>query len=133
MGKGDWEGVRHRLTGLSLGDSEVHEPVLASVSSAEAGAVALRLSDEVPVWTRGQRCRGESREIWDEGLVMGINGDSTRSKKSSSQTDELILGVVGFECPELDEQVLEDSFFNKVRWSSNSVELLCWVNRSLTE
>ena len=45
---------------------------------------------------------------------MGINGDSTRSKKSSSQTDELILGVVGFECPELDEEVL-DSFFNKVR------------------
>ena len=60
MGKGDWEGVRHRLTGLSLGDS-VHE-VLASVSSAEAGAVALRLSDEVPVWTRGQRCSGESRD-----------------------------------------------------------------------
>ena len=48
---------------------------------------------------------------------MGINGDSTRSKKSSSQTDELILGVVGFEeCPGLDELVLLlDSFFNKAK------------------
>ena len=75
--------------------------------------VAFRLSEEVPVCTRGHRWNSDSREVCDEGLVMGINGDSTRSKKSSSQTDELILGVVGFECPELDEEL--DSFFNNVR------------------
>ena len=52
-------------------------------------------------------CSGESREA---GLLIGIKGDSTRSKKFSSQTEEFILGVFGLE---VGDDV--DSFFNKVR------------------
>ena len=84
MGKGDCEGVRHLLTGLWLGDS---------LESLVPGPAFLR-REEVPVCTRVTLWKGESLE---EGLLMGMNGDSTLSKKFSSQTDEFIRGVFGFE------------------------------------
>ena len=59
------------------------------------------------MWTLVLLCSGESLEA---GLLMGMNGDSTRSKKFSSQTEEFILGVFGLE---LGDEV--DSFFNNVR------------------
>ena len=113
MGNGDCDGVKHFLTGLWLGDS------------LDSGAPdpAFLLSEDVPVCTRVTLWNGESREA---GLLIGMNGDSTRSKKFSSQTEEFILGVFGFEFWDV-----VDSFFNNVRWSSNSVDWSC--SKSLTE
>ena len=75
------------------------------------------------MWTRGHLWNGEPTSL---GLEIGRNGDSTRSKNSSSHTELLILGVTDCCCSsEL------ASALNRFTWSSNSVELL-FCRMSLT-